>query len=71
MENFTAVYIPAPNNKGYTAILAEYPSIIAEAETKEEAKRILEDNLHLVLQYRRKQTLERYSNAQTEVLACY
>lgn len=69
MEHFTGILIKSESGRGYTAIVAEYPGVIAEAETKEEAKKILEKNLQLVLEYKRKQALETYTNAEIESFA--
>lgn len=69
MEHFTGILIKSESGRGYTAIVAEYPGVIAEAETKEEAKQILGKNLQLVLEYKRKQVLETYINAEIESFA--
>ena len=69
MEHFTGILVKSESGRGYTAIVAEYPGIIAEAETKEEARKILGKNLQLVLEYKRKQTLETYPDAEIESFA--
>jgi len=61
MEQFTGVLIKSENGKGYTAIVVEYPGVIAEGETKEEAKKLLADNLKLVLDHKRKELYNTYS----------
>lgn len=69
MDTFTGILIKSKDGKGYTAIVAEYPGVIAEADTKEEAKKILEKNLRLVLEYKRKQALSAYTNSDVESFA--
>jgi predicted RNase H-like HicB family nuclease len=63
MESFTGVLIKSEDGKGYTAIVVEYPGVIAEGTTKEEAKKNLADNLNLVLEHKRKEIYNTYSKA--------
>lgn len=69
MQNFTRILVKSEDGKGYTAIVAEYPGVIAEAETLEEVKQILEENLRLVLAYKRKQSIDAYANSHIESFA--
>jgi predicted RNase H-like HicB family nuclease len=69
MENFTGILIKSKDGRGYTAIVAEYPGVIAEGETKEEAKRVLIENLHLVLEFKRKQSFNTFINSDIESFA--
>lgn len=69
MEGFTGLLIRDQDGKGYTAIVVEFPGIIAEGETKEDAKRNLADNLKLVLEHKRKEIMQSYTKETTESFA--
>jgi len=66
MEDFTAILIRDKNNNGYTAYVAEYPGVISEGKTKEEAKMILKKNLKLVLEHQKNQSLKNHTNSDVE-----
>lgn len=60
MTQITGLLIPVEGGSGYTAIVAEFPGIIAEGQTKEEAKQNLMDNFHLVMEHKRQEMYKSY-----------
>lgn len=55
---FTAIFIEDPIDKGYTAFFAEYPNVVVEGDTKEEAKEKLFAVMNTVLGYKRQQAFD-------------
>lgn len=52
MERVTLVFEPAEKG-GYSAYVAEVPGVNSQGETLEEAKRLVLEALHELLEYRR------------------
>jgi predicted RNase H-like HicB family nuclease len=55
MERVTLVFEPAEEG-GYSAYVAEVPGVNSQGETLEEAKRLVLEALHELLEYRREKT---------------
>lgn len=54
---YTILLIEDPLDNGYTALFAEFPNIIAEGDTKEDAKKKLFEVAESVFDFKRKQAL--------------
>jgi len=63
-EEFTIIFEPAEEG-GYTAYIPEVPGAISEGETIEEARAMVLDALHEVLDYRREEALKLRSSQST------
>lgn len=53
--SFTGILIKGEDN-GYTAYIAEFPEIIAEGETEEDAKYNLFDAFRIMLEFKKEST---------------
>ena len=54
---YTMLFVQDPIDKGYTAFFAEFPNIVVEGDTKEEAKIKLFEVAQEVFDYKRKNSL--------------
>lgn len=63
-EVFTIIFEPAEEG-GFTAYIPEVPGAVSEGDTMEEARAMVLDAMHEVLEYRRQQALEARSKDAT------
>ncbi len=66
MRDFTVVLEPQPEG-GFTVSVPALPEVATEGETEEEALRMAEDAIRLVLEYRREHGLPVPSDASPRV----
>jgi len=55
-EEFTIIFEPSEEG-GFTAYIPEVPGAVSEGETLDEAREMVLDAMHEVLEYRRKEAL--------------
>lgn len=59
---FTMLLIQDPNDKGYTAFFAEYPNVVVEGDTRDEAKEKLFSVMTTVLQHKKNESIKQKSS---------
>lgn len=57
MNGFTIIFQPAEEG-GFTAYVPEVPGVISEGETRDEARKMVIEALHEMLEYRRDLALQ-------------
>jgi len=70
--SITGILIQDPKDKGYTAYFAEFPEVIAEGNTADEAKKNLWSALSIMLEVRKQDMKnEEHYDKQTSIIESF